>query len=546
MSPRLLTTALCLSALSTLSAAQLREPGVPASRRAVLPAEVPCLVLDVPGPEARRALAAEEPVGPLRYGTELPVHAGLEDAGRWDTVPGTGELVWRLEIASPGAYSLGVFFERFDLPPGAQVFVHAPNGGEVLGAYGESTENPNGMLFVQPLRGDRAVIEYVEPPDATTRPELVVGTVTHDWLDLLSHMAPGGTLALACLIDVNCPQGAARQDIKRGVIWMLRSGVGCSGSILNNTAEDKTPYMMTAEHCGNFTNGVFVFEYERTGCGAGASSTSKTLSGSTQLAVSSFYDGQLYRLNQSIPASYHPFFAGWSRSTAVHAQVVGISHPSGDPKKISIDNQDPFLTANRWSVQFDAGAIEPGSSGSPLFDQAKRVIGSASTGSGGCSTFANYGRFDLFWETSGLGTWLDPQGWDLSGIDGLEGNAPYARTYVGSGANPNVYTSVTEPRLGTNWVAQIDTSFQPAATSTVLAGYAVPAEGPTMFYGELLVDLGSPQQFQHSAPVSAGLSTHTFALPSLMALVGRVSYTQAFVLGGGARATNGVKLVLNF
>lgn len=532
--------------LVSSAAAQLREPGTPASTRATLAAEVPKKVLLVPQAARLPGSVPADEGGPFRYGLELRVGLGLANAGLWEQVPETGELVWRLELDSPGAFSLGVVFERFDLPTGAKVYLYDPARSQVLGAYGESAENPNGILAVQPLRGDRVVIEYVEPAGTLGRPELVVGTLVHDYRDILAHLAPGGALAVACLVDVNCPQGAPYQDIKRAVIWMVSSGVGCSGSILNNTAEDGTPYMMTAEHCGNMTNGVFVFDYERSGCGTGSSSQSSTLSGSTRLAASSLYDGQLYRLNQSIPAGYKPFFAGWSLRTTPRAPAVGISHPSGLPKKIQIDRQDPFDLGTRWNVFYEVGAIQPGSSGSPLFDRDERVIGTASTGGGGCSAGGNYGRFDLFYSTKNLATWLDPLGWGLNGIDGYDGVSPYTHPYNGGGFNGSVYATVTEPRLGTTWTAQIDASERPTTTSTYLVGFAAPATAPVASYGQLLVDTSSAFHFDHVAPVVGGFSTHSFALPALLPLAGLVSYTQAFQIGGGVAATNGLKLVLNF
>lgn len=544
-SARLSAAISALLLFAPLGAAQMREVGRPASERVALPAEVPNLVIPVPNAAALRAEAEAEVGGRFRYGAELPLRLGLEDSGRWDKVESTGELVWRLELISPGAYSLGVVFERFDLPRGAQVFLYDPAHAEVLGAYGESNENPNGVLAIQPLLGDRVVIEYVEPAGTVARPALVVGTLIHDYRDVFAYLRQSSNLAMACLVDVNCAQGAPYQDIKRAAIWMVRSGVGCSGSILNNTAEDGTPYMMTAEHCGDMTNGVFVFDFERTGCATGSSSQAKTLSGSTQLAVSPYYDAQLYRLNQSIPASYRPFYAGWTLTTNPRQPLVGISHPSGLPKKIQIDRQDPFDFGTRWNVDFNVGAIQPGSSGSPLFNREKRVIGTASTGGGGCSSGANYGRFDQFYLTQGLATWLDPEGWGLVGIDGYDGVDPYSQVYVGSGANQNVYTSVNPPRLGAVWTARIDASEQAMTTSTYLAGYAAPDAAPSPF-GQLLVYLGSARQFEHFAPVSAGISTHSFGLPPDLALAGKVSYTQAFLIGRGIHATNGVKLVLNF
>src|SRR6185436_7905692 len=97
---------------------------------------------------------------------------------------------------------------------------------EVYGAYGESTENPNGVLAIQPFRGNHVVLEYVEPAGTLERPALEVGSVVHDYLDVLARMDQGSVFAATCLVDVNCPAGANHQDIKRAVVWLLGGGGG--------------------------------------------------------------------------------------------------------------------------------------------------------------------------------------------------------------------------------------------------------------------------------------------------------------------------------
>lgn len=540
-----LRTSLVLVATASLVPAQLREDGMPASQRASLPPDVPTVVLRDPNVLELKRFQEERAAGRFRYGIELELDKGCEEIGRWDVVPETGEVVWRVELAAPGAKSLGVFFSRFDLPVGGQLFLYDPSGRDLLGAFGESTENPNGMLAIQPLRGDRVVLEYVEPPGAPTRAELRIGSVVHDKLDVLAHLADNGMFEAGCLVDVNCAQGANYQDVKRAVVWMFGGGGGCSASILNNTAENGVPYLYTAEHCGNQTNAVFVFDYERTGCGSGGSSQAKSLSGSTQLAVSSLYDGQLYRLNQNIPASYEPFYAGWSTALDV-TRGTGISHPSGLPKKISLDNQPPLLVTTRWSVQWNVGAIQPGSSGSPLFDQRKRVVGALSTGAGACSQNGQYGLFHQFYATKNLAQWLNPEGWNVLGIDGFDGIEPYTKSYAGTGSNPELLSSLNDPRLGTTWNASVSTSGFPAATSTQLVGYARPADGPLQASGSRLYDPASTLLFMTTRPVVAGASSYSFALPASVSLVGAVAYSQAFLLGGGTVATNGLKVELQF
>jgi hypothetical protein len=110
---------------------------------------------------------------------------------------------------------------------------------------------------------------------------------------------------------VNCPQGAAFQDVKRAVLFVLFNGSYCSAGLLNDTAEDGTPYFLTANHCGDMTNGVAVFGYENTGCGPGGATQANTVSGATLLAANTRWDSQLYLLSAPPPASFQPFYARW-------------------------------------------------------------------------------------------------------------------------------------------------------------------------------------------------------------------------------------------
>jgi len=537
--------------------AQLRQPGRPATDTARLAAEVPLVVL--PSPDVAALKAEDEARGhrPYRYGAVLPTELGPETVGRWDEVAGGGPLVWRLRIASPGAFSLGVLFEPFDLPPGGRVFLYDPERREVLGAYTEANESPSGALAIQPLRGDEVVIEYVQESWSTEPPRLRVREVIHDYRDVFAQVlggaAPvppsrdGDDLDALCYVDINCAAGAGYQDVKRSVVQLLNGGA-CSGAILNNTAEDGTPYLLTADHCGNMTNAVVVFGYELPGCGSGTAPTNQTLSGAMLLASSSRWDSQLYRLNQTPPASYEPFYAGWGRGNGPIGPGVGIHHPQALPKKISIDNQAPVKSGDYWAVDWETGMVHGGSSGSPLFNGWKRVIGNACCVSGfACaSQLVYYNRLNGFWSQKNLATWLDPLGLGVVGIDGYDAVHPQVFAYNGSGANPSVLTSTSPPALGTTWSAEIDVSGHPGATSTVLEARGAATSGQFFKFGELLVDLGSLQHFRSVAAVTAGVSMHSGPVPNDPGLAGLLSYVQGVILGGGAQATNALKLRLNY
>ena len=135
------------------------------------------------------------------------------------------------------------------------------------------------------------------------------------------------------------------------------------------------------------------------------------------------------------------FYAGWDNSDVQNAvtEVTGIHHPAGDIKKIcrANDNGNGIFHANNagaatWEIDsWEDGVTEPGSSGSPLFDQNGRIIGQLYGGAAACSGTVNngqldyYGRLGVSWGL-GIGGYLDPascggsntvnDGWDPNAV----------------------------------------------------------------------------------------------------------------------------------
>jgi lysyl endopeptidase len=95
-------------------------------------------------------------------------------------------------------------------------------------------------------------------------------------------------------------------------------------------------------------------------------------------------DFALLELNQTPDPSLGIFYAGWTRSGQPASSVTAIHHPKGDLMKISID-VNPVIAVSffgggpdYWRATFDQGIVQPGSSGSPLFDPNHRIVGQLS------------------------------------------------------------------------------------------------------------------------------------------------------------------------
>lgn len=111
------------------------------------------------------------------------------------------------------------------------------------------------------LSGPSAIIELYEP-DNSGKSELVISNVIHGFVDTFSS---GFGLSAPCNIDIDCsegqPFGMESHAISRLLVQNGQSF--CSGALINNTCNDYTPYLLTANHCmlGNPSNYVFRFQY---------------------------------------------------------------------------------------------------------------------------------------------------------------------------------------------------------------------------------------------------------------------------------------------
>ena len=139
-------------------------------------------------------------------------------------------------------------------------------------------------------------------------------------------------------------------------------------------------------------------------------------------------DVALIELSSTPPSSWDVEYAGWDASGATPENATGIHHPSGDVKKICFEEDSPYTSSTGgaavwWIDAWELGVTEPGSSGSPLFDQNHRIIGQLYGGAAACSGSVNngaydfYGRFNVSWGL-GVSQYLDPTNSGTTVLDG--------------------------------------------------------------------------------------------------------------------------------
>ena len=404
--------------------------------------------LAIPAPDLD-AVRAEDRKNPEynRFAVPVLVDVGI-DQFEWKN--SDQRRIGIVALRCQGAEAIAIQFSAFRLARGAEVFVYSRDGKQILGAYTHDNNREGKPFLLGFVEGNEVVLEINEPAS-----EIGEGSELHISRLLYAYKSPRASSghpfqvyqgrgfgdALPCHINVNCPEAIDWQEEKSGIVRILRvfeEGAGwCTGSLINTTADDGRPLVLSAFHCQQGLTPIydlwrFDFSYEFSGCDQDtAEPPFGALLGAQPLAMRQETDFLLFELESPVPLLFQAQFNGWNRDdTHVPEQSAILHHPFGDVKKYSADH-DPaiiFPSPINWSnnvitpanhhfrVILDEGTIESGSSGAPLFDEEGRIVGQLHGGNASCDQFLTYhGRLALSWEEGSvpetrLREWLDPVG----------------------------------------------------------------------------------------------------------------------------------------
>ncbi|MCF6299632.1 MAG: hypothetical protein L3J52_00685, partial [Proteobacteria bacterium] len=281
--------------------------------------------------------------GPLKFAVPTRINDvyyldNKASAGQWQQLS-NGSWLWQFRMQAKNATSLNVGFTDFFLPHSAEMLLFNDNKTILKGPFNDTANQNHGFFWSGLIEDDHVNIEIRVSDKEKKYLSFNIDNVTRGffrfWQESFNKSG-------SCNVDVACPEGDDWQaDISSVGRYIYATDSGsflCTGQLINNTANDGTPYFLTADHCGYSNTGVQVsladrqnvaasisvtWNYQSLTCrtpGSAASGTqistagfNDTQTGASYVASNPLSDFALVRLNQTPDDDFAIEYSGWDR-----------------------------------------------------------------------------------------------------------------------------------------------------------------------------------------------------------------------------------------
>ena len=330
-----------------------------------------------------------------------------------------GSQVIVLVIKSTNASGIGIHFRDFDLAGDDEVYVYGPTSESIVcGPFTKKGPWGSGEFWSGTIDGDTAVIELYKKTGDNNGDAFEIFEISHMFAEQELQALTNEPDVLGCERDARCYGDAEKNAVGR---IMFNNGGGwyvCTGTLLNDRAQNRIPYFLTANHCVSTqaiarTVEVWWF-YQTSACNSGRlrSGIVHSTAHANLLVAQRSNDFALLRLLNSAPAG--AWFSGWtSGAQTAGTAIFGLHHPGGyvppslgsylrraSGNIISTNYRCPatgLLTG--YGVNWTLGTAEPGASGSGLWNSSHYLVGLLSCGPSNpvCTSQPTYSKFANFY-----------------------------------------------------------------------------------------------------------------------------------------------------
>jgi lysyl endopeptidase len=312
--------------------------------------------------------------------------------GSWKQKGGFSTWVYTVQI--PTAISVSFHASAATLPPSAVLTVSADHH-----AVKYSARNVNrGGLWGRPLPGDTVTFSLSVASSEAGRVRFQIESLQAGYRSLggglpdhphYAEIKKAAAANATCTENYSCHVTTDNTGPSHATVAVVIGNLfECTGTLVNNTANDGRPYILTARHCENGQLGggdpdaaatVSVYWDAVTPCGTPLFSLYDEITPSQFGATTALEQQDLWLIQlDAPPAANDAYYAGWDASGAAFSGGYTIHQALGeDQQYVQWSGTDVFeqLSASTLSISYDStfwgvvngvGNIGAGGSGSAL------------------------------------------------------------------------------------------------------------------------------------------------------------------------------------
>lgn len=250
------------------------------------------------------------------YGVYHEETINLKKLCTFDTLP-SNDIIWRTMIVCPDAYSINLAFKDVKISENTKLIFYSPDLKNITNFFGNEINNETGIFATSFIWIHKCIIEIICPIEEFSSINIILSRIVYGYKDIkgeifksIESQITEKLLSASCNRDVNCPEGNdwCREKSSIAIVSAPQFSFGygwCTGSLINNTENDYTPYFLSAFHCldnapkNQIINETekqylhywsFRFRYMRVNCGYDSNYNYKDYSGATFISAWNYSD----------------------------------------------------------------------------------------------------------------------------------------------------------------------------------------------------------------------------------------------------------------
>ncbi len=363
---------------------------------------------------------------PYRFALAQQVDFSPDNAGKWSNLQ-NGDRIWVLGLDCQNALAVGLTFSHLELPRGARLYIYSEDHQDFIGPL-NSANNTTLPLSTPPVVGSKIIIEYYEPYAYRGNGEFSLLQVSRSYRNIREAevMQQNGCLELLDPAQFSSDM----VNVSSSVLMMIVDDGQriATATLLNNTSNDGTPYVMTSIHAlqGNPSSWIFLFDVTGNRCaGNNVNCTNSAICGAFVLETDMELGISLLKLRGTPQNSWRAFYSGWRLVNVENSSdYICLQHALGLPQSYAA--YTGTLTSselNGHETQSLETAVEggtfQGSIGSPLFDNDMNLIGMFVGGNTDCDANGEDHFVTISSNWTKLNEYLDPFSFQSDRLEGL-------------------------------------------------------------------------------------------------------------------------------